>query len=68
MDTGYVGYGYLLGNEIAFLDEVGDNFLSGYTFDDEIKICKNDPRIKKIYTTPPQRGKGGPITRLAKLI
>lgn len=68
MDPYYMGYGYLLGNEIAFLDEIGDNFLAGYTLNDEINICKNDPRIKKVYTTPAQRGKGGPITRLAKLI
>ena len=34
IDPYYMGYGYLLGNEIAFLDEIGDNFLIGYTFND----------------------------------
>ena len=66
-----MGYGYLLGN-IAFVDEQGDNFQFGYTLEDEVNILKNDPRIKKVYTTPghphPNPGKPAPITRLAKLI
>ena len=64
-----MGYGYLLGN-IAFVDEHGDNFLIGYTLDDEVDILKKDPRIKKVYTTPghphPNPGQAAPITRLAK--
>ena len=47
-----MGYDYLLGNEIAFLDENSDNSLIGYTFNDEINICKNDPRIKKYILLP----------------
>lgn len=66
-----MGYGYLLKN-IAFVDEHGDNFLIGYSLEDEVNILKNDPRIKKIYTTPghphPNPGTPAPITRLAKLI
>lgn len=67
VDETYLGYGYLLGN-IAFLDENPDNLLIGYTNAELLQILKNDPRIKKVYTTPPHRGQGGPITRLAKLI
>ena len=61
-----MSYGYLLIN-IAFIDEVMDNVNVGYTFDEVVRIMKNDPRIKKVYTTPghPCPG-GGPITRLAK--
>ena len=57
---------------IAFVDEHGDNFQVGYTLEDEVNILKNDPRIKKVYTTPghphPNPGKPAPITRLAKLV
>lgn len=63
-----IGYGYLLGSSIAFVDEQGDNFQVGYTLEDEVNILKNDPRIKKVYTTPGKGKLGGPITRLAKLI
>lgn len=66
-DNYYMGYGYLLGN-IAFVDESGDELQVGYTFNDEVEILKNDPRIKKVYTTPGVRGSGGTIKRLAKLI
>lgn len=64
-----MGYGYLLGNSIAFVDKQGDNFQFGYTLEDEVSILKNDPRIKKVYQTAshPMPG-GGPITRLAKLL
>ena len=65
MDMNKIGYGYLLG-PIAFVDETPDGLQIGYTNEEVINILKADPRIKKIYTTPPKRGKGGPITRLAK--
>ena len=65
MDMNKIGYGYLLG-PIAFVDETPDGLQIGYTNEEVINILKANPRIKKIYTTPPKRGKGGPITRLAK--
>lgn len=68
VDSTKMGYGYALHN-IAFVDEQGDNFQYGYSNNDIVNILKNDPRIKKVYTTPghPAPG-GGPITRLAKLL
>lgn len=65
-DPNKMGYGYALHN-IAFVDEQGDNFQYGYTNDEIVNILKNDPHIKKVYTTPghPVPG-GGMITRLAK--
>lgn len=67
-DPTYMGYGYLL-DKIAFVDKVGDNYQSGYTFEDEVNILKNDPRIVKVYQTAshPMPG-GGLVKRLAKLI
>lgn len=63
-----MGYGYLL-KDIAFVDEQGDALQVGYTFEEEVNILKNDPRIKKVYTTPGRPApNGGPITRLAKLV
>ena len=64
-DNYHMGYGYLLGN-IAFVDEIGDELQIGFTLDEIINALKKDPRIKKIYTTPPNRYTGGIIKRLAK--
>ena len=63
-----MGYGYLLGN-IAFVDEIGDNLQVGYTKDEIVNILKQNPKIKKVYTTPGNRAPGGgKIKRLAKKV
>jgi len=63
----YLGYGYMLGNDIAFIDEKPDSYQIGYSTNDVINILKNDPSIRKVYQTPSLQGKGY-VTRLAKKI
>lgn len=63
----YLGYGYMLGNDVAFIDEKPDSYQIGYSTNDVINILKNDPSIRKVYQTPSLQGKGY-VTRLAKKI
>ena len=43
-----------------------ENYKQGYTLEDQVNILKNDPRIRKVYTTLESiKNNGGYITRLA---
>ena len=55
---------YLLG-KVAFIDKKMYNTYNSWEEVQQILI--NDPRIEKIYTTPPTK-QGGEITRLAKIV
>lgn len=60
-DSTFFGYAYLV-RDVAFVE----NYSQGYVLDDLVNILKNDPRIRKVYTTLESvKNNGGYITRLA---
>lgn len=60
-DLAFFGYAYLV-RDVAFVE----NYSQGYMLEDQVNILKNDPRIRKVYTTLESvKNNGGYITRLA---
>lgn len=66
LNPSVMGYGYLLG-KIAFVDLNSSNWQSvGYTNDELVDILKKQPKIDKVYSTPPDKY-DNVITRLATI-